>query len=40
MIQEGGLVIENVEDVVRYMNLALEFWDRKELQIKEIYKNI
>ena len=40
MIREGGLVIENGEDVVRYMNLALEFWDRKELQIKEIYKNI
>ncbi|WP_342558494.1 hypothetical protein [Metasolibacillus sp. FSL K6-0083] len=40
MIREGKCLIKTGHDVIRYMLLALEFWDRKELQIKEIYKNI
>lgn len=40
MIKEGCLLIKTGHDVVRYMLLALEFWDRKEFKIKEIYVNI
>ena len=40
MIKEGCLLIKTGHDVVRYMLLALEFWDRKEFKIKEIYGNI
>lgn len=30
IIKQGKLPIENCEDVVRYMNLAEEFWNKKE----------
>ena len=30
IIEQGAMSIENVEDVVRYMNLAQEFWNQKE----------
>ena len=40
MIEEGCLCVNTGKDVIRYMLLALEFWDRKEVQIKKIYGNI
>ena len=40
MIKEGSMIIETGSDVIRYMLLALEFWDKKELKIKEIYREI
>ena len=39
MIEEGKRPITTGHDVIRYMLLALEFWDRKEKKIKKIYEN-
>lgn len=39
IIKQGALSIENCEDVIRYMNLADEFWNRKLLKFKKLYEN-
>lgn len=38
IIKQGALPIDNCRDVIRYMNLADEFWGRKQIKIEEIYK--
>ncbi len=40
MIKEGKLFIEDGKDVLRYMLLALEFWDRKQEKIESIYNDL
>lgn len=40
MIKEGCLCIKTGHHVIRYMLLALEFWDKKEFKVKEIYRDI
>ena len=39
MIKEGCLCIKTGHHVIRYMLLALEFWDKKEFRVKEIYRD-
>lgn len=40
IIYEGKLQIKTPDDVKRYMLLALDFWDKKEQNIKKIYDNL
>lgn len=40
MVKEGCMHIKNGSDVIRYMLLALEFWDRKEIKVKAFFNKI
>lgn len=38
IIRQGALPISEYKDVIRYMDLADEFWRRKQIKIEEVYR--
>lgn len=40
IIMQGDLPIKNCSDVIRYMNLAEEFWSRKQSAFEKIYSKV